>query len=79
MITLESRVNGELIYHIYAVNKSEVYSKKGVQTYHVKCYRVSKKPLLLNFKVTHNAEEGIEKLSLIIYKKLDNILKKNKD
>lgn len=79
MISLETKVNGLLIGCAYIVNKGQVDNGDGPCVYSVEYYRMGKEPAILNFKVVHHSEDGFEKLSLIIYKKIDNILKNKRN
>jgi len=74
MLSIETRVNGNLIGFAYVHN--EMIIEEGKTVYSVEYYRVNRFPDVLRFRVLHNPKEGAEKLSLLIYKGIDKRLKK---
>ena len=79
MMSLETRVNGFLIGYTYILNKGQVDIENASNIYDIEHHRMGKKPSVINFKVIHNFEDGFEKLSLIIYERIDEILKNKKN
>ncbi|VVB82291.1 Uncharacterised protein [uncultured archaeon] len=73
MYTLENRINGILIGFTYVQNEKEVGN--GNYSYSVQHYRINKTPSVIKFKIIHKRDEGAEKLSLLIYKEIEKIIK----
>lgn len=67
MLTVEIKVNGVLISHIYAYNKDK--KPKGINKYYYEYYKVGKYQITQG-EVKHNYEDGIEKLVELILKGL---------
>jgi hypothetical protein len=77
MLSIETRVNGNLISHLYIHNEMIFEGDKTV--YSVEYYRINKEPAVIKFVIKHNRSEGAEKLSLLIYREIDKRLKKEKN
>lgn len=73
MLSIEMRVNGALIGYIDIRNQSKM---DGIYFYSVKYRKIGEKPRLLSFSVAHKREEGAEKLALLTYQKISELLKK---
>lgn len=77
MLSIETRINGNLIGVSYIHNESLVDNQEqGECIYFVEYHRMNKEPPVIRFNVKHKREEGAEKLSLLIYKELDKRLKR---
>ena len=77
MLSIETRIKGNLIGFVYVHNESLVGdNEKGECIYFVEYHRVNKEPPIIRFSVRHKREEGAEKLSLLVYRELDKRLKK---
>lgn len=71
--SLETRINGQLIGFAYGVNKGLQSNSKDL--YEIEYHRITKEPSIIKFNILHNPEEGIEKLSSLIYNKINQELK----
>ncbi len=61
MISVELKVNGVMVGHIYARNITPVDKLVGLNLYHCEYYRPEKRKVSKG-KVSHKREDGIEKL-----------------
>jgi hypothetical protein len=77
MLSVETRVNGSLVGTAFVYNELSLDDNiEGECLYSVEYHRINKEPPVIKFKVKHRREEGIEKLSFLIYRRLDQRLKK---
>jgi hypothetical protein len=77
MLSIETRINGNLIGVAYVHNESLIDDiGTGECVYFVGYHRMNKEPPVIRFNVKHKREEGAEKLSLLIYRELDKRLKR---
>lgn len=73
MLSLETRINGNLISCVYIRNVDYIDNKNCI--YNVDYHQFGKKPSLINFKIQHNREENVEKLMLLVYEEIQKRLK----
>jgi len=72
MFSVEIKINGRLVTHIYGHNATAFPTDEGLNYYEYELYKVNHGGLTSG-SVTHAAEEGIEKLvQLILSKELNN-------
>lgn len=77
MLSLETRVNGELIGYAYVNKKqqADIHNSKNY-IYYVEYHKIGLRSKVIHFRIVHNVEEGAEKLVLKVYQEIDKILKK---
>ncbi|MBI2044658.1 hypothetical protein HYT23_01230 [Candidatus Pacearchaeota archaeon] len=68
MLSIEVRVNRDLIGHAYIANKK--VSMANGAAYSVTYYTPNNKNKILEFEVVHKPEEGVEKLILLVYQEV---------
>lgn len=73
MLTLENRIDGILIGCAYVYNIGSL-DKKGRYSYAVEYHRFDKEPPVLKFEIKHKKDDGVEKLSLLVYEGMNGIL-----
>ena len=82
MLSLEVKINSELIGHAYVENQ-QIICEEG-SLYKVHYYMPGREPNMIKFDLVHNPDDGVEKLIFLIYQEINkNIdkaksLKKNK-
>lgn len=80
MLSIETRVNGELIGCAHAVRKMQAYIDDDKKFYYyVEYHKIGLENRIVNFRVIHNPEEGAEKLILKVYQELAKILKREEN
>ena len=75
MLSIENRVNGELINYTYVHNEELIDDSGGTCVYYVEHHRINQEPKVIDFRLKHKRSEGAEKLALLIYKEIDKRLK----
>jgi hypothetical protein len=77
MLSIETRVNGQLIGYAYVLNKGQADIDNDKNCfYYVEYHKIGLKSQIMNFRVVHNREEDAEELSLLIYIEVCKRLKK---
>ena len=74
-MSIETKINGVLIGYTCIVNKGQI-QEGALHRYSVNHYRFGKQPSSFQFDVVHNREDGFEKLSFIIYERINELLDK---
>jgi hypothetical protein len=77
MISIETRVNGNLVSHVYIGNTRIPCDGelKGCFVYNAEYHQIGKDGYIDRFNVVHNPEDGIEKLTEIVYKEISKRVK----
>ncbi len=74
MISLETRINGNLIGHAYVENEM-CLDTEGNYLYNVRYMRPKGEPPVIEFNVQHKREDGVEILIFLIYEEIGKRLK----
>ena len=78
MISIETKVNGRLIGYANIVNTAIPCDGelKKCFVYSVEYHQIGRDGSITKFNVVHNPEDGIEKLTEIVYKEISKRLKR---
>ncbi len=68
MLSIEVRVNRDLIGHAYIVNRGNLRDEGTV--YPITYYAPNGNKKLLEFDIVHKPEQGVEKLVLLVYEEV---------
>jgi len=71
MLTIESRINGQIM----NISNTGLEMREEV-VYSVECYRMGREPPVMKFNVLHKREKGAEELTLRVYQKVRQEIKK---
>jgi len=72
-MSIETKVNGNLIGYAHIKNTSQIDGENFM--YHVEYHQFDKGSKVINFDVVHKKSDSSEKLSLIVYQRVNKILK----
>jgi hypothetical protein len=77
MLSIETRINDDLIIYVHVHNELSL-NEKGETLYEVNYYEFesSRIKTTLNFSIFHKSEEGAVKLTQLVYEQLGKRLKK---
>ncbi|MBU0959043.1 MAG: hypothetical protein KKB31_03810 [Nanoarchaeota archaeon] len=75
MLEFETRVNGALARHVYVVRQGGI-SPDG-NFYKVVYYRPNENPELLRFQIFHKHSDGLEALTLLVFKEVAKLTRKS--
>jgi len=73
MLSIETKINGKLTGRVYVTNLHPMGD--GKYFYHVEYIQFDRKQKKINFEVIHDRENGMEGLSLLVYQKINEMLK----
>jgi len=72
-MSIETRINGNLIGYAHIRNTKQIDDENFI--YHVEYHQFDKGSRVINFDIVHKRADTPEKLSLIIYQKINKMLK----